>query len=138
MSEKRTEILKLLAAGKITAEEAAGLLTETPIESVKQPAPAAPPSPVHLSPPEPPKAPNGQQPKWLHIRVNDLDSGKSKVTVNIPIRMVKFGFNVGRRFASDLDDVNWDDLSKIMTEEEGILFDVQDGEDGEHVQIYVD
>jgi hypothetical protein len=52
--------------------------------------------------------------------------------------MVKFGLNVGRRFAPELDGIDWDDLSQVMTEEEGVLVDVQDAEDGEHVQIYVD
>ena len=136
-SEKRSEILQLLAAGKITANEAAELLTATPITNIEEPAVPAPPKPV-VEKPAAPKAQNGKKPKWLHIRVNDLESGKSKVTVNIPLRMVKFGLGVGRRFAPELDGVDWDDLSRVMTEEEGVLVDVQDGEDGEHVQIYVD
>lgn len=134
--EKRSEILQLLSAGKITAEEAANLLTTIPVENIEKT--AVPPAPAPVQESTPAKAPNGQKPKWLHVRVNDLESGKSKVTVNIPLRMVKFGLNMGRRFAPEIDGVDWNDLSNLMTEEQGVLVDVQDAEDGEHVQIYVD
>ncbi len=134
--EKRAEILELLAAGKITAAEASELLTATPTAKVEEP--PVPPAPIPIQEDSVPKSSNGKKPKWLHVRVNDLESGKSKVTVNVPLRMVKFGLNVGRRFAPELDGVDWDDLSRVMTEEEGVLVDVQDSEDGEHVQIYVD
>ncbi|MFZ0544743.1 MAG: hypothetical protein WAM60_04870 [Candidatus Promineifilaceae bacterium] len=137
-SEKRTEILQLLANGKITADEAAELLsapeekmteqqaapTSTMAEAVQKTTSAAPA--------------NGHKPKWLHVQVNDLESGKSKVRVNIPLRMVKFGLGIGRRFSPELDGVDWDDLSRVMTEEGGVLVDVQDSEDGESVKIYVD
>jgi hypothetical protein len=51
-SEKRTEILQLLSAGKITAEEAAELLTATPaapIENIEEPSPPPAPAPVKAS-----------------------------------------------------------------------------------------
>jgi hypothetical protein len=137
--EKRKEILQLLADGKINADEAAELLTTRTQDVVEEP--AAPPPPKYSESPFSPAetaAANGQKPRWLHIRVGDLESGKSKVTVNIPLRMVKFGLQMGRRFAPELEGVDWDDLSRVMTEEQGVLVDVQDAEDGEHVQIYVD
>ena len=134
--EKRKEILQLLADGKINADEAAELLSARSQAVVEEP--AAPPAPKFAESPAQKAVTNGQKPSWLHIRVGDLESGKSKVTVNIPLRMVKFGLQMGRRFAPELDGVDWDDLSRVMTEEQGVLVDVQDTEDGEHVQIYVD
>lgn len=135
-SEKRTEILQLLAAGKITADEAAELLNSAPEASTPPPAPQ---TPEHARSEAALKAQsNGGAPKWLHIHVSDLSSGKSKVKVNVPLRMVKFGLNMGKRFAPEIDGVDWDDLSRVMTEEEGVLVDVQDEEDGEHVRIFVD
>jgi hypothetical protein len=72
------------------------------------------------------------------VQVNDLATGKCKVKVNVPLRMVKFGLSIGKRFAPELEGMDWDDLSRVMTEDAGLLVDVQDEEDGEHVQIYVD
>jgi DNA-binding transcriptional ArsR family regulator len=138
--EKRKEILQLLADGKINADEAAEMLSTRSEEDVVAEQ-AAPPTPKFSE--SPAAAPektvkNGQSPQWLHIRVGDLETGKSKVTVNIPLRMVKFGLQMGRRFAPELEGFDWNDLSRVMTEESGVLVDVQDAEDGEHVQIYVD
>lgn len=127
-TEKRTEILQLLADGKITADEAAELLSSTPAKSVEEPVQKA------VEPAES----NGREPRWLHVQVSDLNTGKSKVKVNIPLRMVKFGLGMGRRFAPELDGIDWNDLSRVMTEEDGVLVDVQDTEDGEHVRIFVD
>lgn len=135
-SEKRTEILQLLADGKITAEEAAELLT--PASEAPTP-PSTPQTPERVQGESTPKAKSdGNGPRWLHIHVSDLASGKSKVKVNVPLRMVKFGLNMGKRFAPEVDGVDWDDLSRVMTDEEGILVDVQDEADGEHVRIFVD
>ncbi len=131
-SEKRTEILQLLADGKITADEAAELLSPTPQAEAETPTPPPTPEVVQET-----TTSNSKKPKWLHVQVNDLATGKSKVKVNIPLRMVKFGLNMGKRFAPELDGMDWDDLSKVMTEDAGVLVDVQDDEDGEHVQIYV-
>lgn len=135
-SEKRTEILQLLANGKITADEAAELLSASSKAEAETPTP--PPAPKAPEVVEKPTASNGQKPKWLHVQVNDLATGKSKVKVNVPLRMVKFGLSIGKRFAPELEGMDWDDLSRAMTEDAGLLVDVQDDEDGEHVQIYVD
>lgn len=137
-SEKRTEILQLLADGKITADEAAELLS--PASETPAP-PPAPKTPEAIKQPEAVQTPtpsNSNKPKWLHVHVNDLESGKNKVKVNIPLRMVKFGLSIGRRFTPELDGIDWDDLSQAMSGEESVLVDVQDAEDGEHVRIFVD
>jgi hypothetical protein len=137
-SEKRFEILQLLADGKITADEAAEILSASPKVEIEKPTPPKAPENVQTEPVEKSAVSNGRKPKWLHVQVNDLESGKSKVQVNIPLRMVKFGLGMGRRFAPELDGVDWDDLTRVVTEEEGVLVDVQDAEDGEHVRIFVD
>ena len=133
MSTSRTEILELLAKGKITADEAAELLSkaaapETPT-AVK--APAAPPSPKAMK--------SGNKPSWLHVRVKDLESGKNKVSVNVPLGMVKFGLKIGGRFTPELNGIDWDEINGMMEEmETGLLVDVEDEEGGEHVQVFID
>jgi hypothetical protein len=82
---------------------------------------------------------NGARPRWMRIRVNDLESGNSRVSVNIPLRLMKFGMKFGRRFAPELEDFDVDELSELMTDaEEGLLVEVRDEAQGEHVQIYLD
>ncbi len=122
----RKEILELLAAGQITADEAATLLKKT-----GQMTAVSPEADIIVKP--------GKEPSWLHVRVRDLQTGRNKVTVNIPLRLVKFGMRVGRKFSPELDDLDWDEITTMMSDmDAGMLVDVQDEEDGEHVQVYID
>lgn len=139
MSTSRKEILELLAKGKITANEAAELLSNaaTPeAEAATTPTavavPAAPAEPAQIKK-------SGNKPSWLHVRVKDLSSGKNKVSVNVPLGMVKFGLKIGGRFTPELNGLDWDEINGMMEEmESGLLVDVQDEEGGEHVQVFID
>lgn len=83
---------------------------------------------------------NGQRPRWLKIRVRDLGSGRNKVSVTLPLGLVSFGLGIARRFGADFDDEhNIDQMWQMMKEgERGVLVDVEDEEDNEQVQIYLD
>lgn len=133
--EERQKILEMVASGALNAGEAADLLAqpaaETPVTDATVPEP-------EKAPPETPGDP-AARPRWLKIRVGDLKSGRGKVSVNIPLRLMQFGLQVGRGFVPELEKVDWDALSATLTESErGLLVDVQDEEDGEHVRIYVE
>lgn len=135
----RQEVLQLLAAGKISASEAAELLESAKNQdqgetNVKESTTESPISSLKAA--EGSQSENG--PNWLRVRVTDLKTGKGKVTVNVPLRLVRYGLNIGRRYAPELEDFDWDDLASAMYAEQGVLVDVMDEEDGEHVQIYVD
>ena len=81
---------------------------------------------------------NGK-PHWLKIRVRDMGSDRNKVTVNVPLWLVNFGLGTARRFGADLGGYDPEMLQQMVREgQRGILVDVQDEEDGEHVQIYLD
>jgi len=138
MSDKeRQEILAMIAAGKITAAQGAEMLSA----SRQAPPPASP------TPPEPPKSEwveempaksNGRKPSWLHIRVSDGE-GRNKVSVNFPLRFVKFGLRLGSRFAPELEGIKLDELNEVLEDvEAGTLVEVIEEEKGEHVHIYVD
>lgn len=138
----RKEILELLASGKITADEAAQLLSQPAMPVLDE---TAVPDVKILKQEEALKAnnggkqPGGKQPGWLHVRVRDLESGRNKVTVNIPLGMVKLGMKIGGHFSPELNGLDWNELETMMNDmESGILVDVQDEEGGEHVQIFVD
>ena len=143
MSDKeRQEILEMVAAGKITAAEAAQMLS-----GIRNAAAAPPTPPTAPTPPAPPKAEwaedapakgNGRKPSWLHIRVSEAD-GRNKVSVNVPLRFVKFGLKLGRRFAPELEGISLEELNEMLEGvETGPLVEVVDEEKGEQVRIYVD
>jgi len=139
----RSEILELLAAGKISAAEAADLLSQArqepaaPAEAVAVPiasAPAAEPTGGTKA-----ETVGSKEPTWFHVRVRNLETGQDKVTVNIPLRMFKFGMRIGRRFSPELAELDWDEIHDMVANmESGVLVEVQDEEDKEQVQIYVD
>jgi hypothetical protein len=73
------------------------------------------------------------------VRVTDLSSGRTKVTVNLPVGLVNWGMKIGARYAPEVSDFNFEELSQMINAEaEGKLIDVVDEEDGEHVEIFVD
>lgn len=142
---QRQEILQLLADQKITAAEAVGLLTDVKPNKITDIFEEISPSKAPGNKSEPVQksaitsgTANLAAPTWFHVRVSDLKSGRDKVTVNIPLRLVKFGLSLGRHFAPELDDINLDELSGEFFAQQGSLIDVRDEEDGEHVQIYID
>lgn len=82
---------------------------------------------------------NGKKPRWLHIRVRDLGTGRNKVSINLPLGIVTFGLGIAQRFNPDMGEVDLNEMMTLIKQgESGLLVDVQDDEDNEHVQIYVD
>ncbi|MDX1413555.1 MAG: hypothetical protein R3293_05140 [Candidatus Promineifilaceae bacterium] len=164
----REEILDLLSRGKITIDEAVGLLNRTSAAEQKyeQEAPVfkaeivddeenvevarvKEPDPIedsavfknHVIDKDNPRTRTheGGNPRWLRILVADLDSGKNKVSVNVPFAMVKFGLGVARVFSPEIEGVNLEEVSEMFSHAgDGLLVDVEDVESNEHVQIYLD
>jgi hypothetical protein len=142
-SEERKDILQQLAEGEISVADASVLINGTEIqgkEKLEQPFPE-PDKPLQITKEdilEGAASPQVERPRWFHVRVNDLKSGKNRVTVNIPLRLVNMGLKIGRRFAPELEAVDWQELKGTFNEEKGVLIDVTDESDGEQVLIYVD
>ncbi len=137
-SKDRREILGKVASGKIDIDQATRLLNGVEIDEPEQE------ESIKVLKEEESQAPmvkgggSGDRPRWFHVHVSDMKTGKSKVKVNIPIRLVKYGLSIGKRFAPELAGLDLDELSSYMSNEKGLLVDVQDDEDGERVLIYVD
>lgn len=124
-TEERMKILKMIEEGKISAEEGAKLLAAL---SEGRRAPGAP------TPPRPPGAP-----RWLRIRVTDVNSGRSKASVQIPLDLVDAGMKIGAHFAPEVEGVDMNNvLNALRSGMTGKIIDVVDEEDGEHVEIYVE
>jgi|SRR5580658_10926721 hypothetical protein len=136
MSEERKKVLELLAAGKITADEAEKLL-----DKLSNNAPNALPA---GEPQQSSTAPSAAKPKYLRIVVDQ--PGRDQVNVRVPLsfissgrsllaimpkhvneRLAEYGINAGS-FAT----LNSDDLGQALRE---LNVDVDKG-DGKKVKVF--
>jgi hypothetical protein len=120
-TEERMKILKMIEEGKVSAEEGAKLLAA--LTSGNRPSGGI--------------AASGA--KWLRVRVTDVNTGRSKATVQIPLTLMDAGMKIGAHFAPEIDGVNMDQLMvALRSGMTGKIIDVTDDEDGEHVEIFVE
>jgi hypothetical protein len=126
-TEERMKILQMIQEGKITAEEGAKLLSAL-TSSAKDKGIV--------------RRTGGRTggARWLRVRVTDMASGKSKVNVNLPLSLIDAGLNIAGHFA---DDLEVDDIMSAVREAldenmSGKIIDVVDGDDGEHVEIFIE
>jgi hypothetical protein len=120
-TEERLKILKMIEEGKVSAEEGAKLLAA--LTSGNRPTGGITASGA----------------KWLRVRVTDVNSGRSKATVQIPLTLMEAGMKIGAHFAPEIDGVNMDQLMvALRSGMTGKIIDVTDDEDGEHVEIFVE
>jgi hypothetical protein len=118
------QILKMIEDGKISASDGAELLRALDRDN-------------NAKPNEPLKG--ASTPRWFRVRVTDLSSGKSKVSVNIPMGLVNVGMKMGARFAPEMEAVDFDELTEaVRAGATGKVMDVIDEEEGERVEIFVE
>ena len=119
--EERMQILKMIEEGKISAEEGAKLLQALSAGRGEK------------------RKPTAEEARWLRVRVTDLDSGKNKVNVNIPMGLVNVGLKMGARFAPNVEGLNYEEITEaIKSGAHGKIVDVVDEEDGERVEIFIE
>lgn len=120
-TEERMKILKMIEEGKVSAEEGVKLLSA--LASANRPTSGL----------------SASGAKWLRVRVTEVNTGRSKATVQIPISLMEAGMKIGAHFAPEIDGVNMDQLMEALrTGITGKIIDVTDDEDGEHVEIFVE
>jgi hypothetical protein len=124
--EERMQILKMIEAKQITAEEGAKLLAALGEKDHSDHA-SVKPSPSTSG-------------KWFRVRVTDLKSGRRKVNVNIPLGLVDVGMKMGSKFApAGLEGLDMQQImAAIKQGGEGKIVDVEDTEDGEHVEVFIE
>jgi len=145
--QERLNILRMVEEGKISASEAASLLSamtqegkptipdNPPMTSDAPPAPETP----KVSEPQMERLPSSAGPRWFRVRVTNLANGRPKATINLPIGLVSWGMRIGARYAPEINEFDFNELSQMLQSgAEGKLIDVIDEEDGEHVEIFVD
>lgn len=125
--EERMQILKMIEAKQITAEEGAKLLGALGEKDRGANTPGPHPSP-------------GTSGRWFRVRVTDLRSGRRKVNVNIPLGLVDVGLKMGAKFApAGLEGLDMNQIiAAVKTGGTGKIVDVEDEEDGEHVEVFIE
>ncbi len=120
--DERMKILKMLEEGKLSAEEAARLLKA-----------------LGKAKPERRSRPAGGEAKWLRVRVTDLKSGRPTVNVNLPMSLVSVGLKLGAQFVPDTEGIDFRQVQEALRAGlTGKIVDVEDIEEGQRVEIYVE
>ena len=123
-TEERMKILNMIREGKISAEEGSKLLSALG---------------DNQKPSRVPSARAAGEPRWFRVRVTDLVTGKTKVSVNIPFGLMEWGLQIGAQFAPEVGDLDFEQLKEMLQSGfEGKVVDVIDEEDGEHVEIFIE
>jgi hypothetical protein len=123
-SEERMKILKMINDGKITAEEGAQLLSAISSRTEK-----------------PHKSAKGSfKNQILRVRVTDMASGKTKVNVNVPMKLVDAGLNIAAQYTPEMENAQMMAAVKEALSEDiqGKIIDVIDEEDQEHVEVFIE
>ncbi len=120
-TEERMQILRMIEARQITAEEGGRLLDA--LERTEREAQAG----------------QGRSSRWFRVRVTDLRTGKQKVNVSIPLGLVEVGLRLGARFAPNTEGIDLEQITRAIREgTEGRIVDVEDEEGAEHVEVYIE
>ncbi|NWG22278.1 MAG: hypothetical protein HXY39_18375 [Chloroflexi bacterium] len=121
LMEDRLRILRMIESGQISAEEGARLLEAFADEAVRERARAEARS------------------RSLRVVVTELGSRRQKINVTIPASLVEVGLKLGARFFPRNAQFGSDDvLRAIERNAPGRIFEFQDLEEGERIEIFVE
>jgi polyhydroxyalkanoate synthesis regulator phasin len=126
MNENRRQILEMLAAGKITADEAERLISAVEKE------------------PEPPSGRNAKaKPKYIRVVVDDTGKGTTKANIRVPMQLLRSGVKLASLIplqardhvnaalkvngvAFDLSQVKPENLEELIDQLDELTVDVDD------------
>ncbi len=124
-TEERMQILNMVGEGKVSADEGARLLAALEPDTKKRSVRSAVGEP--------------STPRWFRVRVTDLETGRDKVNVNLPMGLVDVGIRMGARFAPELSEFDFNEIiEQVKSGAQGKIVEVEDAEDGERVEIFVE
>lgn len=118
-SEERLKILQMIQDDKISPEDGAKLLSALNEGSRQS------------------RQSTGKfDPRYIRVRVTDKFTGKTKVSVNLPLGLVDAGLNIASNFVPSM---GIEDISEaIRSGMVGKIIDIEDEEDGERVEIFIE
>lgn len=121
---ERLKVLKMVQEGKISAEDAIKLLETLERSSVSDPRSAAG---------------DNIAGKWFRVRVTDLQTGRNKVNVRLPMAIVRTGMKMGVKFSPQLDGIESDKLMSLLQDGRlGEVLDVVNHEENEHIEVFIE
>ncbi len=118
--EERAQILQMVSEGKISAEEGSRLLGA--IASHDRPA----------------RSSEALRGRWLRVRVFSMATDKPKVNFSLPMGLVSVGLRLGAQFVPGLADVEDEIMAAVEEGTQGKILEVEDPEDGERVEIFIE
>jgi hypothetical protein len=127
--DEKLMVLKMVQEGKLSPEEGLQLLQMLDTADDAQPK-----TPVD-------DAPAGQAaaPRWFRMRVTEINTGKPRINMRLPIGLVNAGLKMGMRFTVDKDDLDMDSIRQALKEGAvGEIIDVTDERDGERTEIFIE
>ncbi len=120
-TDDRLRILRMIEQGQISAEEGARLLEAITDDTART------------------RARTEARARSLRVVVTDLHSRRQKINVTIPASLVSVGLKLGARlFPRDASVTNDDVLRAIERDAPGRIFELQDLEEGERIEIFVE
>jgi hypothetical protein len=136
LSEERLEILRLVENQTISAEEA-GRLLEALDRSDRSSQAAQRTTPIMMAPPGPPDPP-APRAGSVRIRITDLSTGKAKINLVLPYRLVDSGVKLAKRLAPEhmldsreirrsIEDGYWGPLLDITDDDKRVEIIVEGG-----------
>ena len=123
--DERMKVLQMLEEGKVSPGEAAALLRAL---AGKRQA-------------DPQRAERvWDEGRLFRVQVTDLHSGKAKVNVTLPTKLIGMGLRIAERFApQEMEGIDLQELESMLASGAiGKIVEVEDEEDGERVEIYVE
>lgn len=127
--EERLKILKMIQEGKISAEQGMQLLQVLEGDAAKSASGSQDSGGGGINKPA----------RWLRVRVTDIETGKTRVNVRLPIGVVTAGMKMGARFSPEVEGLDMGVLMQhIRSGETGQIVDVIDDQDGEHVEVFIE
>ena len=121
ISEERLRILKLIESGQVSAEEGGQLIEALAANQERD-------------------RPRGAvQPRVLRVRVTDVSSRRQKINVTIPVSLVGIGLKLGAKLVRRMESANADQIMRAIEGGSlGRIFEMQDLDEGERVEIFVE
>jgi hypothetical protein len=136
LSEERLEILRLVENQTVTAEEAGRLLEALDRSDRNRQAQAVTAPFTPFPPPPGPPEPVGPAAGSVRIRITDTSTGKAKINLVLPYRLVDSGIKLAKRIAPE-HLLDGREIRKSIEEGYwGPLLDITD--DNQRVEIIVE
>jgi hypothetical protein len=79
--------------------------------------------------------------RWLHLRISEEGRRRIALSFPHPLSLAAWVLRLAQPFVPQLTETGVDDLPIALRDadidDEALFIDVQDEEDGEHVQVYI-